>query len=232
MKKKISVLGDSISTLQGYNPPDYKCFYRQAMCGIRDMHDTWWGRVIDYYDGSFLMNDSWAGSRVTCLVDAGSMFPSACSKERTQNLHFQTEFPDAIFIYMGTNDWLEGVPLKTGEVRHFSGFPELVFETAYRLMLKRVKRNYPMARIICIPIIPSFIPEDVNYTFPLSVYGCGYMEFNEVIRKEAQMIGATYADATGQGKLYESFDGVHPDMKGMKTIAELIIGGIGGSSFI
>lgn len=47
--KQFSVLGDSISTLDGYNPLGYNLFYFGENCfrsGVREMKDTWWGRLL------------------------------------------------------------------------------------------------------------------------------------------------------------------------------------------
>lgn len=41
--KEFSVLGDSISTLEGYNPRGYKVFYNRDNCvksGVMQMEDT------------------------------------------------------------------------------------------------------------------------------------------------------------------------------------------------
>jgi len=224
--KRISVLGDSISTLQGYNPPDYQYFYALGQCGIKGMDDTWWGKVISTLKGTFLMNDSWAGSRVTCVPGTSRLFPSASSKERTGNLNYRDQYPDIIFIYLGVNDWLQGAPLKMSQLRRDSGFPEMFFETAYRLMLKRIRNNYPYAEIYCIPINPTIILWKPAFFFPNECFGCSYLEFNNVIRDEALKAGAYYLDTAGYGVPYESVDGIHPNDTGMNMIAENVISNI------
>ena len=43
--KQFSILGDSISTLEGYNPRGYKVFYageNSKNSGVITMQDTWW----------------------------------------------------------------------------------------------------------------------------------------------------------------------------------------------
>lgn len=47
--KQFSILGDSISTLEGYNQQGYNLFFTGEICqksGVSDMNDTWWGQVI------------------------------------------------------------------------------------------------------------------------------------------------------------------------------------------
>ena len=68
MKKNFSIFGDSISTFGGSNPDNYNVFYNSEMKirkGIACEEDTWWGRVIDFFYGKLLVNNSWSGSRVT-----------------------------------------------------------------------------------------------------------------------------------------------------------------------
>ena len=67
-EKKFSILGDSISTLQGYSEPDYAAFYDTAhklKSGVLTPSDTWWGIVIERLDGELLVNNSISGSTVT-----------------------------------------------------------------------------------------------------------------------------------------------------------------------
>lgn len=44
--KLFSILGDSISTLDGYNPREYEVFYKFENCYKANIYvpqDTWWG---------------------------------------------------------------------------------------------------------------------------------------------------------------------------------------------
>ena len=59
--KKFSILGDSISTLKGYNPQGYKVFYDTDNCkraNIEAYTDTWWGQVLEFFDAELLVNNS------------------------------------------------------------------------------------------------------------------------------------------------------------------------------
>lgn len=111
--KQFSILGDSISTLAGYNPKGYKVFYDDENCEksvVKEMKDTWWGKVIDFFGGELLVNNSWSGCRVTRLEYNGPLFPSGCSDERTAALHISDVKSDVILVYLGTNDWANGIP--------------------------------------------------------------------------------------------------------------------------
>lgn len=118
--KQFSILGDSISTLYGYNPKGYNVFYSGDNCeksGVREMADTWWEQVISFFGGELLVNNSWSGSRVTKLPGRNGLFPSACSDERTSSLHIDSVTPDVIIVYLGTNDWAFGA--NTGMILAF-----------------------------------------------------------------------------------------------------------------
>ena len=44
----VSIVGDSISTFEGFNPPGYAVFYDKEMIernGLRTVYDTWWAKV-------------------------------------------------------------------------------------------------------------------------------------------------------------------------------------------
>lgn len=110
--KKISIFGDSISTLIGYNPKGYNLFFTGGTCqraGVRTAEDTWWGKVIGSLGGELLVNNSWSGSCVTKLPNREGLFPSGCSDERTSALHNGLQMPEVIIVYLGTNDWANGI---------------------------------------------------------------------------------------------------------------------------
>lgn len=100
--KKISIFGDSISTLIGYNPKGYNLFFTGGTCqkaGVRTAEDTWWGKVIGSLGGELLVNNSWSGSCVTKLPNREGLFPSGCSDERTSALHSGLQMPEIIIVY-------------------------------------------------------------------------------------------------------------------------------------
>ena len=101
-----SILGDSISTYQGYHPPHFSVYYDPARCvqnGLQGVQDTWWSKVIQHYHGTLSINNSYSGSRV-----AGSTFPAANQWERLEYLK-GPKAPDFLLIYMGYNDFGYGV---------------------------------------------------------------------------------------------------------------------------
>lgn len=219
--KKFSILGDSISTLNGYNPHGYKVFYDEDNCkraNIEDYTDTWWGEVIKFFGADLLVNNSWSGSRVTKPRIQEELFPSGCSDERTSSLHINSEKPDVIIIYLGTNDWAFGA--KTGEeIRLMDCDENELFEDAYRMMLKKIKTNYPESEVWCCTLSETFISNRPDFSFPHKYAGIHIEDYNEIIRRTVRETDCKLIDLYHMKMPYDSIDGSHPNRNGMKTIA-------------
>ncbi len=222
--KQFSFLGDSISTLNGYNPRGYKVFYYGDNCkkaDVEDFKDTWWGKVIDFFGAELLVNNSWSGSRVTKLPNQDALFPSGCSDERTSSLHINSVSPDVIIINLGTNDWAFGA--KTGEETGILGeIEEERFENAYQTMLQKIKFNYPDAEIWCCTISETIISSKPEFSFPHKYAGIHIEVYNEIIRRIARNMNCSLIDLYNMKKPYDSIDGSHPNRSGMKTIAATV----------
>lgn len=228
--KQFSILGDSISTLEGYNPKGYKVFYTGDNCvkaGVVEAKDTWWDKVIGFFGGELLVNNSWSGSRVTKLKDKEQLFPSGCSDERTAALHINDVKPDVILVYLGTNDWAFGA--KTGnETRILGEDSNELFDEAYDSMLKKLKSNYPESEIWCCTLCETHISKRPDFQFPHKYAGTHIEEYNEIIRKVVGHHNCKLVDLYDYRMTYDSIDGSHPTNAGMNTIATMIIRSIVG----
>ena len=112
--KKLSILGDSISTYGGIsNSPSYNTtigsnavYYSASNNYINSAEETWWMQAMDTLGMSLCVNNSWSGS---CATDRGSGNGVAYKlNKRCVQLHNNTGStavnPDIIAIYLGTND--------------------------------------------------------------------------------------------------------------------------------
>ena len=220
--KKFSILGDSACTLEGFNPRGSRVFYdeaRREKTGVWEMGDTWWGKVIDFFGGELLVNDSQSGSRVTRPADGKEQLPAGCSERRTGNLHEDDVQPDVILVWLGWNDWAYGVkPEPEGPEEG-----DTCFSLAYALMLSRLKKNYPNAEIWCCTMAKSFMESDPAMVFPESYGGINIREYNHLIVNAALAAGCCVADLFAQEIPFDSLDGSHPTAKGMDTLAMLMI---------
>lgn len=222
--KYISVLGDSISTFQGYNPDGFNVFYspeKQRLSGVISPEDTWWGFVIKSLGGKMLINNSWSGSRVSKIPQYVDEFPSGCSNERSGGLHSGDITPDVIIVYLGTNDWGHGVP----PYRDMAcGLCEIeVFDIAYETMIARIKANYPCAEVWCCTLCTTYMKSNPSFTFPYTFGGYHIEDYCDIIKEKAQMFNCRLIDLYSENTPYDAVDGSHPTKKGMKTLAKIML---------
>lgn len=213
LKYKISILGDSISTYEGYNPYGYPVYYKYDRIYDNEMEsvdDTWWKRVIDFFGGELCVNNSFSGSLV-----AGEFESSGCSYERCSALH-EDIYPDLILIYMGTNDRGFESDIKMEEADNPKGF-----YGAYKIMLKKLKMNYPLAKIVCATLPMGRLKDKTvieNYRLVKNS-----LLYNNIIRRAVREENCFLADIASFGELYETLDYSHPTKNGHKTLSELWI---------
>ncbi|MGN1101152.1 MAG: SGNH/GDSL hydrolase family protein [Huintestinicola sp.] len=214
-KKFVSIIGDSISTYEGFNPHGYSVFYdniNQQLNGVTSVSDTWWAKVNQYLNADLCVNNSYSGSRVS-----GNGFPSANCQQRLMNLHTPSAYPDIILIYIGFNDFGNGIKIKK------SGFRENYcdsFYDSYSHMIKSIKSNYPKATIICATLLKGYFKDDIKWHFPENFGGVPFDDYNDAIRKAAKKEKIRLADIAKSDARYETLDGTHPTNNGHLTIAE------------
>ncbi len=198
--KRISVLGDSISTLKGYTETA-GCFYGGRLCaqaGIRDVHDMWWMRVIDGLGGVLEKPSAFMGS---CVSEGFGL--GRCGIERADELGA----PEVVLVHMGVND-------------AFFEVPEALFAEEYPRLLARLKELYPRAEIWCsTPMRGRKVLDEVpmfsdKTNLPLERWA-------EIIRAAAAEAGAHVVELWAGGEAYDAVDGSHPTAGGMETIARL-----------
>lgn len=217
----VSIVGDSISTFEGYNPPGYAVFYNKEMQvrnGLKNVYDTWWAKVNQSLHAFLCVNNSYSGSKVT-----GNAFPASSCIERISNLCRDHYLPDIILIYMGVNDFGNGIRIKRNLPGLFHKYDLSVFEDAYGFMIDRIKECYPKANVICGTLLRSSIKNDDNWQFPESIAGVPFDDYNDAIRRSAKKKDVFLADVGASESRYETLDGTHPTAEGHETIAEVWI---------
>ncbi len=221
--KLFSVLGDSISTLEKFTEPDHAAFYKideKLEADIFLPEDTWWGQVIDTLGGKLLVNNSFSGSKVRKL--RGQPYPSyGCSDERTSSLGKHGQSPDVIIVYMGTNDWADGRLSTNGDPAKEQD--DSIFSVAYRIMLEKLRKNYPEAEIWCCTLAVSAYTKEKDFTFDYCPGGVHIEEYCKVIRDCAQKQGCRVIDLYSSPTPYDTIDRYHPNLQGMKTLAQTVL---------
>lgn len=226
----ISILGDSISTYDGWIPEGFVVFYPFGG-ELTDVSQTWWKALIDDTGMELCANNSSSGS--TCSGDSLSiedpMF--GCSDGRLSFLvGSQGRLPDIIVIYMGTNDLLNGVPIgdndgtklvEEGNVENFSD--------AYCLMLDKLESYYPTAQIFCCTLTPiGDWGEDVLFVTFQNHLGLTAEDYSNQIRVIADSKGAPVIDLYHCGITNDNLgemttDGTHLTRSGMECVKKAVL---------
>lgn len=207
----ISILGDSISTYEGYsndsngsNSTLYNnaVFYSTNTGGL-DVSDTWWMQVINHTNAMLLVNNSWSGS---CVLGGGV---SSGNGMRAKNLHSDVGInrgvnPDIIIVYLGINDFNSGIDSAT-------------FAENYEGMLSRIADSYNEAKIFCM-LLP--------YCYGANIERLS--EYNSIISDSSNTISANVIDTSIDGWTEDTYndyliDGVHPNKKGMDVLTNSVI---------
>lgn len=212
----VSILGDSISTFEGYNPENYEVYYdkyMQARNRLIDVNDTWWAKTFYHFGWNLCVNNSYSGSKVS-----GKVFPAASSEARLMKLKTDGSLPDFILIYIGFNDFGYGVEI--GKNHLFGTEDTESFSGAYKQMISRIKSLYPTSRVICGTLMRSRIKHNCDWRFPERFAGIPLEEYNHVIRNVCKKEHIFLADLSAIGQKYETLDGTHPTADGHRVIAE------------
>lgn len=224
--KYFSILGDSVSTLDGYNPPDYAVFYdwpHKCQAQVFTPEDTWWGQVIRALGGQLLVNDSFSGSTV-CKLPQYEIESYGCSDARTGGLGIGNLLPDVVMILLGINDWGRGTRIDPDYgVRGLS-----VFSVAYEAMLEKIRRNYPEAEIWCLMLPKSYRRQAPELVIPDRPGGRHIADYCDAIKACGEKFGCRVIDIYHPEAPYDTIDGYHPNADGMKTIANAVLYGVCG----
>ena len=241
--KKISILGDSISTYEnytsgiaadttnsnvrtnivwnGYNP-------RNPLFGGSSVESTWWKRTVSSLGATMLVNNSNSGESTINAVYSGR-----CTELHDNTGENSGEKPDIIFIYLGTNDNLiaKGDPsrLTAAKIKsigeNLAYYPADLTE-AYAMLLYRVKKAYPDAEIYCLTNLERS-DHPIEWTH----------ETSAVIREVAALFDGVYvadicteSEVTRDNPDYEKYmpkdsggKSLHPGVEGMKEISRVLL---------
>ena len=229
---KLSILGDSISTFDGYIPTDYNIFY-PGYGDISTVEKTWWWQVMNATGMELNANASSSNTTITgdSLDTTGSA--PGCSTKRMIDLTPGDDgpAPDILIVFMGTNDFLRSVELGTftepspqdeGVVNNFCD--------AYELMIQKLNALYPNAEIYFCTLLETNAGDVDEYpqSYPATnKNGNTIGDFNAEIATIASAYSYPVIDVHNCGITYETLDqytsdGVHPNTEGAKLIAEYV----------
>lgn len=202
--KKLSILGDSISTYRNAsnnasaNSTTYinPFYYKEPF----PLEKTYWMKLIHTFGFRLCVNNSWSGGNLSGKDD-----PTSGLNRASQLSNEQGETPDFIIIFMGLNDLGRRVDAE-------------VFATDYQKTLIIIKQSFPNATVCCVnlPDRDIFLKERAQI-------------FNQSIENAVKQAGENFFIANlFNSRLNNDFyymnttDGLHPDEDGMRIIAEIL----------
>lgn len=234
--KSFSILGDSISSFQGYIPDGYAYHYPAG--SVETYTDTWWGQLITETGMTLGVNNSYSGSP---LCETGTLTdrPRGASVTRTSNLGTN---PDYIIIMMGLNDFNQDASV--GEYEIGDALPNNIndFRSALAIAMHDIGNNYPSAKIL-ICTIPECYPARLSESATTNPFWTNsttgtIANLNKAIIEICPEFGAEVVDLrnlytpktrnnwTHDGSAPSGVDysfGVHPNKGGMTKIKDEII---------
>lgn len=230
--KKLSILGDSISTYSGYIASGYGAFYPRN--DVDSVNKTWWGKLMDLTGMELLVNASWSGTRVTGDAVEKTNGEVGWSDARVNALKSGNTNPDIIICYIGINDWGGSGPATVGTFdskveidltpRKITNISE-----AYALMLYKIRSTYPNAAVYCITQLEGRAASSTqDSSYPIkNENGETIHEVNHAIIEIAHIFGVRVIDLQTCGINFwnvanYTIDNLHPNEAGMAIIANTI----------
>lgn len=141
--KKVSIIGDSISTFKGYVDSQYSVwypnYYADRSSDVKEVTDTWWKKLIDGTGAILEVNASSGGS--TASDNNIGFYPRV---ELIGN-------PDVVIVALGSND--SGLNIPLGNIDYdteIQSYDTSKFAPAYIKGMKGLISAYPDAKIICV----------------------------------------------------------------------------------
>lgn len=227
--KKLSIVGDSISTYQGWLPEGYAYYYPHG--DVDSVAETWWKRVLNRSGMTLLSNASWSGSSVTDYDDDPvNTAKVAYSDARIADLSVNGESPDIIIVLMGTNDFVHGCAI--GSLTEASEIPSgatsiKTLKEAYACLLNKARTAYPHAHIYCCTLAQRYTASDNTYPI-LNGNGVALAQYNKAIIDVATWMGCDVIRLDTSISLTEipdnTVDGtLHPNAAGSEKIAQKVL---------
>lgn len=228
--KKISLLGDSITTYIGYIPTGQSYEYNGSNRGVSSVNDTWWKKLIDALGMELLVNNSWSGTCVTTVRD-GAKGTNSNAVARADLLG---NSPDVIIFYMGINDFDFEAPL--GDYEGLTSVPndKTTFSAAYAMALDKMMTAYPQSEIWC-ATLPQCEENGSTGAPEINDSNVSLVQYNERIKRLALTFGAKVLDFAQCGLTYRNLStymgdyasgtgkGLHPNAEGMSLMANQAI---------
>ena len=237
--KKLSVLGDSISTYENVsNNIEYNStlsnnavckYYKTGADKSVELTDTYWQQLINDYNMELCVNNSWSGSFVTKSaptngVDSGGTLSNGMTRSTQLHNDNTNTTPDYIIVNIGINDFNAG---KTcGIIADFAVIEEndfipSNFAESYAVMIHNIVTNYNQAEVIVFTL-PDYAWNDNDSLLA---------QYNTTIKNIAEHYGCIVVDMFENSGLNDTsaqqgnktVDGLHPNADGFDMITACLV---------
>lgn len=241
--KRIAIIGDSISTYQGWLPSDlpdydgetYANYYPAHGYDVNDVSKTWWHIAASKLGilPENIRNCAWSGSKLTGDSTSTTDASAGCSSRRIADLGIGG-YPDIVVIFISCNDF--GQNVEVGDWQVNEAIPSegqiTTLREAYALMLAKIITAYPNARIFCCTILDER-QRDKTPGWPTNnSVGVSTAEWNRNIAEIANAFGCDIINIHSCGMNYINISGytcepdidrkLHPNAAGMRLIGNRV----------
>lgn len=225
MSIKISILGDSISTLEGFSNnvvmnDDHDCYYPNSENDVTQLDETWWKEACRQLQGTLLINDAIGGTCVGYYNSTQDNYNHLGSNwcmnnsTRIEDLHgsSSTDYPDVIFVFGGTNDLCQ------------NDFNQQTFANNYSNMINLIHTRYPNAKIVCITPYQCYLTSDHNpqITFDNLNTVCYWINHITTLYPNCYLCSLQDIHLSGNNTPPDADSHDHPNVKGMRIIADRV----------
>ena len=236
--KKFAIIGDSISTFQGWLPSDisgydgtsYVTYYPSG--NVNNPSKTWWFQMMQLLGlsvgGDTINVCAWSGSYVTGDSTSITNAAAGCSTRRITDLAIRGWNPDIVIIFISCNDFAYDRPLGTWDVNSAIVDEGNITEmrAAYALMINKIHVAYPNARVFCCTNLDDY-KRDKTAGYPSNNNnGVTTYTWNQSIKQIADAMACDVIDMHACGLNYSNFQqfavdaGTHPNAAGMSMMAQ------------
>ncbi|MBR5171033.1 MAG: hypothetical protein IKW85_10770 [Muribaculaceae bacterium] len=197
---RVSILGDSYSTFQGYIPEGNEAWYYTPVdtsrTDVGNVTQTWWWQVISQSGCLIEKNDSYSGATISNHGYNNEDYSYRSFVTRLPRLGS----PDVIFIFGGTNDDWSGAELGKYQYDNFDQADFYTYRPALAYLLEQAKERYPNVKIFF--LINDMLDKDFKESTKVICrhYDIPYIEFNAIDKKQN-----------------------HPTVEGMKAMARQVL---------
>ena len=197
---RISFLGDSYTTFEGYIPEGNAVWYYNppdtSFTDVFSVEQTWWHQVVTEGNYKMVVNESYSGATISYTGYDGLDFTDRSFITRLPRVGS----PDVLVILGGTNDSWAGAPVGEYKYEDFQTEDLYYYRPALAKLIQDARQQYPKARLLF--VMNSELREDITESSReiCEYYGVPFLQLHDIEKKAG-----------------------HPTIEGMKSIASQVL---------